>query len=365
MKMWLDHAGDETFNLAAEATPADLARITMPVLTATGYFDDDQAGALRYYRRHIANAPAAVAGKHYLIIGPWDHFGTQSPTKVIDGLAISEAAVLDMKKLNADWDDWALGRGPRPALLQDRVAYFMLGADEWRYANSLEAASSGKDLTLFLIAPEGTPKDLFHSGALSPSRPGTEPPAIIVSDPGELPELDVARYDANENLTSQFRAYQKRAIIFHSQPLAQSLEIAGQINLKLAIQADAPDFDLWAQLQMVLPDGSAVQLGQDIRRARFRDGPFRQELLKPDQIAEIGFDFNWMARRIPAGARLRLVIAPLNSPDYQKNYNTGGRIGYERPENGRIAHIKLFHDGRRPSCLQLPLAAPVQVTPKL
>ena len=42
MKMWLDHVGDEAFNLAAEPKPGDYARMNFPVFTATGYFDDDQ-----------------------------------------------------------------------------------------------------------------------------------------------------------------------------------------------------------------------------------------------------------------------------------------------------------------------------------
>jgi predicted acyl esterase len=108
---------------------------------------------------------------------------------------------------------------------------------------------------------------------------------------------------------------------------------------------------------MVMPDGSAVRLGEDIRRARFRNSVFKQELLKPNQIVEIPFDFYWMARRIPAGARLRVTIAPLNSASYQKNFNTGGRIGYERIEDARIAHIKVFHDRTHASFLSLPLAA--------
>jgi hypothetical protein len=66
-----------------------------------------------------------------------------------------------------------------------------------------------------------------------------------------------------------------------------------------------------------------------------------------------------MARRIPAGARLRLTIAPLNSPNFQKNYNTGGRIGYEKIEDARVARIKVFHDGDHASQLIVPLAAPV------
>jgi hypothetical protein len=184
-----------------------------------------------------------------------------------------------------------------------------------------------------------------------------EPPASVVSDPHELPELGVAKYAADENLTSQFRAFQKRAITFHSDPFPQETEIAGHMRLTLACAADAPDFDLWAQVLMVLPDASTVRLGEDIRRARFRDSQFKEELVKPGQPIQMPFEFNWLARRIPAGARLRLTIAPLNSPNYQKNLNTGGRIGYESIDDARIANIKIFHDAKRPSELTLPLAA--------
>jgi hypothetical protein len=107
----------------------------------------------------------------------------------------------------------------------------------------------------------------------------------------------------------------------------------------------------------VLPDGSAVRLGEDIRRARFRNSQFKEELLKPGEVVEIPFEFNWIAWRIPAGARLRLIVAPLNSPNYQKNYNTGGRLGYERLQDARIAQIKIYHDAQHASRLSLPLAA--------
>ena len=358
MTAWLDHVGDQAFNLAAEPRPEDYAAMPFPVLTATGFFDDDQPGALRYYRNHVAHAPVAVAARHYLVIGPWDHSGTQQPTKDIEGLTIPEAAVLDMNRLHWEWYDWALGRGPLPTFFRDRVAYFMMGAEEWRYAHTLEQASSGETLSLYLSEPRGTPADVFHSGRLSSKSPGTEPPTLLLSDPRELPELDVARYLPDEGLHSQFRSFQRRALVFHSEAFEKDREIAGHMRLRLMCSSDTPDFDLWAQVMMVLPDGSAVQLGQpDIRRARFRNGVFRQQLLKAGEIVEIPFEFSWTAWRIPAGARLRLVLMPLNSPSYQKNYNTGGRIGYEDPLQARVAHIQIHHDGRRTSVLQLPLAA--------
>jgi hypothetical protein len=360
MTQWLNHVGDQAFNLAAEPKPEDYAAMTFPVLTATGFFDDDQPGALRYYRNHVAHARPDVAEKHFLVIGPWDHTGTQQPEKEIEGLPIPDAAVLDMQALHREWYDWALGRGSLPALLKDRVSYFMMGANEWRYSHTLEGASAGSNVALYLSDPGGTPADVYHSGRLSRQSPRAEPPAVLVSDPRELPELDVAKYLRAEGLTSQFRALQKRAMVFHSDPFERDTEIAGHMRLTVRCTADAPDFDLWAQVMVVLPDGSAVQLGlPDIRRARFRDGFFKQQLLKAGEVVSIPFEFAWTAWRIPAGARLRLVLMPLNSPNYQKNYNTGGRIGYEDPSQGRVAHIKIFHDARRSSALLLPLAAPV------
>ena len=180
---------------------------------------------------------------------------------------------------------------------------------------------------------------------------------MIVSDPRELPELEVVRFAEAEDATSEFRGFQKRTINFHSEALPRDTEIAGHMRLVLACAADAPDFDLWAQVLMVQADGTVVRLGEDIRRARFRNSPFKQQLLKPGELVKIPFEFNWTAWRIPKGARLRLSIAPLNSPNFQKNFNTGGPVGHEQLQDARVASIKIFHDAQHASRLELPLAA--------
>jgi len=357
MVTWLDHVGDARFNLAAEPRAQDYARMRFPVLTATGYFDDDQPGALRYYANHTAHAPAAAVARHLLIIGPWDHGGTQHPTKEIEGLSIPAAAVIDMDRLHADWYDWVLGRGPRPALLSSRVSYFMMGADAWRHADSLDAATGRARRILYLSDPSGTPQGLLRPGSLTGRASPREPAALLVSDPRARPALELAHDADSEGLTSQFRASAPGVLVFHSAPLARAFELAGHPRLVLECAADTPDFDLWAQLSMVLPDGSAVTLGEDIRRARFRHDPFRAQLVRHGETIEMPFEFKWIAWRIPAGARLRLLLAPLNSPDYQKNYNTGGRIGYERLQDARVSHIRIFHDAERSSRLELPEAA--------
>ena len=77
-----------------------------------------------------------------------------------------------MKQLHAEWYDWALGRGALPALLKDHVTYFMAGADEWRYAPTLAAVSSGKELVLHLAARTGTPRGPVSRGRSQRGRPG-------------------------------------------------------------------------------------------------------------------------------------------------------------------------------------------------
>ena len=357
--VWLDHVGDAAFNLAAEPKAESYQRMNFPVLTVTGYYDDDQPGSLHYYRNYVAHAPAAAIAQLHLVIGPWDHPGLRNPPRR------SKAYLRSRKPLSLTCRScmpigttmhWAEARCRRCCTIECRLLH--VGC---RRMAICEDAGRG-------IVRQGIDRSIWPSrrnaagclpirGSSPPSRmPTSRRPAssaILTS----LPELEVAKYAADENLTSQFRAFQKRAITFHSDPFSQDTEIAGHMRLTLECAADAPDFDLWAQVLMVLADGSTVRLGEDIRRARFRDSQFKEELLKPGQLVQIPFEFNWLARRIPAGARLRLTIAPLNSPNYQKNFNTGGRMGYENIDDARIANIKIFHDARRASQLTLPLAA--------
>ena len=72
---WLQHPAYDSFWQHMVPYQDEFAAIHIPILTTTGYFDDDQLGALYYYRQHLLHYPAA---NHYLVIGPWDHYGAQA-----------------------------------------------------------------------------------------------------------------------------------------------------------------------------------------------------------------------------------------------------------------------------------------------
>jgi predicted acyl esterase len=122
-------------------TPAQYRKVNIPILTITGHYDGDQPGAMHYYRTHMQSGSPEGRAQHYLIIGPWDHPGTRTPNKEFGGLKFGEACMLDLNKLHTEWYDWTLKGGPKPEFLKNRVAYYLMGAEEWKYADSLEAIS--------------------------------------------------------------------------------------------------------------------------------------------------------------------------------------------------------------------------------
>jgi len=125
----------------------------VPILTITGHYDGDQGGALTWYREHMRHGNAAARDKHYLIIGPWDHPGTRTPAREVAGLTFGEASLLDMNGLHKAWYDWTMKDGPRPEFLKDRIAYYVVPSDEWKYAGRLDAIAK-ESVGVDVVAPD-------------------------------------------------------------------------------------------------------------------------------------------------------------------------------------------------------------------
>src|SRR5687767_233216 len=135
---WVAHPQRDAFWDSFSPTADQYARISLPILTITGAYDGDQLGALEHYREHLKHATPEACSRHYLIIGPWDHPGTRSPQRHFGGLSIGPESLLDLPKLHRDWYAWTMQGAPKPAFLSKRVAYYVAGAERWRYADSLE-----------------------------------------------------------------------------------------------------------------------------------------------------------------------------------------------------------------------------------
>jgi putative CocE/NonD family hydrolase len=357
---WLAHPTNDSYWKSMAATPAQLAKVEIPILTLTGIYDGDQGGALTWYREHLRHGNPAAKEKHYLVIGPWDHAGTRTPTREVGGLAFGEASLLDLNGLHKAWYDWTLKSGPLPAFLKKHVAWYLpgAGAEEWRYADSLDAVASGTR-TLYL-ASDGQAGSVVHSGHLTEKAPGkTAPLDSWIYDPLVLadvaPPSDGAVVDQRYPLSLA-----GDGVVYHSEPFAEATNLAGTVKLSVWLSMDVPDTDLQAFLYEIRPDGSSVLLTADLLRARYRTSLDKETLIKAGEILRYDFNgFTWTARRLQKGSRLRLVVSSPNTPDLEKNYNSGGVVADETEKDARTAHITLVHDAAHPSALVIPIAGAV------
>ena len=134
----LKHPTADAYYDAMLPTREQFQKIALPILTITGQYDGDELGALTYYRDHLANASSQARAKHFLIIGPWDHPGTRTPTDEVAGVKFGPGAIVDLNDLHRQWYDWTMKAGPKPAFLKNQVAYYLLapgnsGANgEWK-----------------------------------------------------------------------------------------------------------------------------------------------------------------------------------------------------------------------------------------
>jgi len=354
-EQWIAHPHLDDYWRAPSPDPTDYRRFNLPILTVTGYFDGDQPGALRHYRKHMQHGSKTGRARHHVLLGPWSHGGTRRPESELDGLTFADTAAIDMTGLHRRWYDWVLRNGPKPAFLDERVTYYVMGAGRWRSAPSLDAAAD-TSRTFYLRSPDTNPTDPFDAGRLASSPPTKADIDRYIYDPRDT--ADVATLEKMEDdLTAPGAAFLDGSkLIYHSAPLKTSLEVSGQMQVDAWIELNVPDTDLAVWVYEIRPTGKVIHLGQTALRARHRNGVDTVDLPDPGRTYRYRLDrFHWTSRQLQAGSRLRLVIAPLNTPSAQKNYQSGGPPMQETVEDAQTATIKLHLSPDRRSALTLPV----------
>lgn len=333
-------------------------RMNLPILTITGYYDQDQPGAMHYYRMHMQYGSKEGRDKHYLIIGPWDHSGTWTPRRLVGGVDFGQESLLNMNKLHQEWYDWTLKGGKKPEFLRKRVAYYVAGANEWKYADSLESIQTGKQI-LYLNSGDRQANDVFHSGLLSLQKPQQSMPDKYTYDPLDVRPAELEGEDVENYLTDQRYALNlfQSGLVYHSEPFTEETEITGNLRFVAWIGMDVPDTDFQVSVYEILPDGTSIFLTEDRMRARYRESLKQEKLNKTGEINKYEFNaFPFFSRRIAKGSRLRLVLKSPNSIYWEKNYNSGGVVAEESGKDARTAHITLYHDREHFSLLEIPIA---------
>jgi putative CocE/NonD family hydrolase len=351
---WLTHPTPDAFYDAVVPGSDQYARFDKPLLTITGHYDDDQLGALTYYDRHMKNGSEAGKAKHFLLMGPWDHAGTRTPKQEFGGLTFGPKSMMDLNDLHKQWYDHVMKNGPRPKMLDKRVHYYVAGADEWMSADRLEDV--GNKLRKYFLHSDGHANDVFRSGRLLPTAAGKDPDDHYVYDPLDVRPAELEKEPIKNALTDQRSALNRygNGLVYHSDPFEKDTVIAGRLKVTLWIALDVPDTDFEVDVYEILRDGNSILLTNDTKRARYRESLTQPKPVATGEILKYEFTtFNWFARRIAAGSRLRLVVSCPNSVFAQKNYNSGGDVSREAAKDARTAHVTLVHEADHPSKLEL------------
>ncbi|PYL16260.1 MAG: hypothetical protein DMF46_03575, partial [Verrucomicrobia bacterium] len=308
----LKHPTADSYYDAMVPTREQFQKITLPILTITGQYDGDELGALTFYRDHLANASPETHARHFLVIGPWDHAGTRTPTDEVGGVKFGPVSIVDLNDLHRQWYDWTMKNGTKPEFLKNQVAYYLLapgnsGANgEWKYADSLESFTANPK-TFYLDSKNGDANGVFRSGALTEKQPN-QGADQFVNDPLDTRRGEnVEGVEPNEKTAGIDQRFAlciaNDGLVYHTEPLPNETPLIGCPEVTLWVSIDTPDTDLATDLYEIQPDGTSIALWSDIRRLRYRESLREAKLVKPGEIVKCEFAPGlFVARRLMKGS---------------------------------------------------------------
>jgi uncharacterized protein len=356
---WISHPDLDAYWDSYNPTSEQYAKLQLPILTITGMYDDDQPGALAHYKRYMRAASPAGRARHFLVIGPWDHPGTRTPKQEFRGMKFGAASLVDLPQLHLDWYRFTMEGGPKPEFLQKPVAYYVSGAEHWRYADTLEAITA-ESRPFFLDSAGAGSRDVYGAGSLAAAHAAHGAPDSYRYDPQDLSLAKIeSQSDLDSALDQRVLLANRAQLVYVSAPFERDQELSGFFRFEAWLSIDQPDTDFVVTVAEIGTDGTVTPLSSDIMRARHRETLRSQKLVTTREPLRYDFDnFTFASRRVSKGSRLQLVLSAANSIGYEKNYNSAGVIEDETMADSRAVTVALFHDAKRRSALYVPIASP-------
>ena len=323
---WIKHPAYDRYWQAMVPYRQEYNKINIPILSITGYYDDGQISALHYLKEHYKYNSKA---NHYLIIGPYDHFGAQmGGTSILRQYQVDPIALINTRAITFQWFDFIFKNGKKPTLLQDRINYQVMGTNSWRHAKSI-AQMSDTSLTFYL-----SPMKLDSNYLLVKDKPST---------PQEL----IQQVDFNDRKSSNGDYYpdpiikkeidRSNGLFFISEPFRQEISINGFITGSLKGIFNKKDLDLCLTFYEIRPDGSYFNLTYFLGRASYQKDMSKRVLLKPGKIETIDFERSRMvSKQLSKGSRLLVVLNINKNPFAQINYGTGKNVSDETIADAKV-----------------------------
>ena len=332
-RRWLAHPAYDSYWQSMIPYKTDFAKINIPILTTTGYFDGGQIGALYYYREHLKYNPKA---EHYVIIGPYGHFGSQgSPDSVYNGYRIDPVANIPIHNIIYDWFAYILKGGPKPSVLKDKINYQLMGSNEWRHAPSLQR--TGNDSLVLYLSNKHT-DSIFKLEAKKPLKEAFVKQVIDFKD-----RSDKHSYFWKRSIS--YDTIYQNGVMFVSDPLLQTVDLAQNFTGQIKAAINKKDMDYSVVLFELTPEGKYFYLSYFMGRASYATSVSKRKLLTPGKKETIPFSNTYMsAKRLAKGSRIVILVNINKSASEQINYGTGRDVNTETIKDaGKPLEVKWFN----------------------
>ncbi|ESP91148.1 MULTISPECIES: CocE/NonD family hydrolase [Pseudoalteromonas] len=340
---WLEHPSFDQYWQSQIPYKQDFAKVNIPVFSIAGYFDDGQRASINYMNDHYKYNPQA---QHYLLIGPYDHFGAQRATKkaILRDYTIDPIAHFDTLEITYQWMDHIFRGANKPALLKDRVNYQVMGSNKWKHAPSLKKVSN-EELTLYLSeVKEGNKYVLSQK---KPSKPAYLTQRVDYADRTTI-NNDYYPYPIVDKKPEMTTGY-----VFMSEPFEQPIEVSGTFFGKIDATINKRDMDFGVTLYEVMPDGRLFHLSYYLGRASYAKDMTKRILLESGKVETLPFTRTGMtSRMLSRGSRL-LVTLDINKNAYaQINYGTGKNVSDENISDAKEPLKVYWHNS---SYIKVPI----------
>ena len=325
---WLSHPAYDSYWKSFVPSPAEYAKIDIPILTTTGYYDGSQIGAIQYFNLHTKYNKNA---NHYFIIGPYDHFGGQRrPAKNLMGYEIDSVANISMMNLAYDWLDYILKGKPKPDILKDRVNYQVMGTNEWKHSPSLQKINNDT-LTFYL--------DKQKLSSKKPVKKCFEKQTVDFNDRERqnnyfTPSIIFDTLDVSNGL------------VFTTDPFQTEFEMNGSFTGKLWATINKKDMDVSVALYELMPNGKYFFLTRFVGRASFAKNNSKRQLLQPNKKELMPFDnTRFVSKKFGKGSRIVILLNVNKHPFEIINYGSGKAVSDETiKDSGVPLQIKWHND---------------------
>jgi len=337
----MEHGGNDEFWAQNNIIDNPGRYKDIPVYLVGGWYDSWAGNTSANYQA----LSQAIKGPVYLIMGPWIH-GQQAQHTHGQVDFGEEAAIADQLAWRREWfDRWLMGKETsvgKAAPFATPVRVFVMGSGDghktpdgllyhggyWRDEQEWPPARTQQtdyylhaDGSLSTTAPTESASSTSYD--FDPRDPVPSVGGNVSSSEGILLQgaYDQRGGDHIWNWTQPLPLSARRdVLVFQTEPLAEDIEVTGEIEVKLWGSSSALDTDFTAKLIDVypasedFPGGFDLLLEDGIVRGRFRESLKYEKLLEPGEAYEFTIKLYPTSNVFKKGHRIRLDISSSNFP---------------------------------------------------